>query len=239
MQNENKISAISFDVDDTLWNFSDSSNTALLETINVLNKNYSETSIKLNVKELQDLRDETEIRLEGIIDDLDEIRKESFRIILAKNGISNESLLAKLYETYTSIKKTLTKPYKDVIPSIKFLKPHFKIGIISNGNCYPKDLGIENLIDFSIYSQKLSGIKKPNPTIFQIASEKINCSPKQILHIGDSYENDYIGARNSGLQSILIDRKNSFPKSKYSTTNLINSLFEITKTPYFIERKLQ
>ena len=239
MKNENKISAISFDVDDTLWNFSDSSNTALLETINLLNKNYSETSIKLNVKELQDLRDATEIRLEGVIDDLDEIRKESFRIILAKNGISNESLLSKLYETYTSTKKTLTKPYKDVIPSIKFLKPHFKIAIISNGNCYPKDLGIENLIDFSIYSQKLSGIKKPDPMIFKIASEKINCSPKQILHIGDSYENDYIGARNSGLQSILIDRKNSFPKSKYSTTNLINSLLEITKTPHFIESKLQ
>ena len=190
MQTANKISAISFDVDDTLWNFSDSSDTALLETIDVLNKNHRGTSIKLNVKELQDLRDETESRLEGIIDDLDEIRKESFRMILTKNKISNESLLSKLYEAYTSTKKTLTKPYKDVIPSIKFLKPYFKIGIISNGNCYPKDLGIENLIDFSIYSQQLSGIKKPDPKIFQIASEKINCSPKQILHIGDSYEND-------------------------------------------------
>ena len=160
-------------------------------------------------------------------------------MILTKNKISNESLLSKLYEAYTSTKKTLTKPYKDVIPSIKFLKPYFKIGIISNGNCYPKDLGIENLIDFSIYSQQLSGIKKPDPKIFQIASEKINCSPKQILHIGDSYENDYVGAKNSGLQSILIDRKNSFPKSKFSNINLINSLFEITKTQYFIERKLQ
>lgn len=239
MNNENKILAISFDVDDTLWNFSDSSDVALSETINVLSKNHTKTSIKLNVKELQEIRDETEIRLEGIINDLDEIRKESFKIILARNGISNDSLLSKLYETYSSTKKDLTKPYQDVIPSIKFLKSHFKIGIISNGNCYPKDLGIENLIDFSIYSQKLPGIKKPNPIIFQIASEKIHCSPKQILHIGDSYENDYLGAINSGFQSILIDRKNSFPKSKSSNINLIHSLFEITKTTYFPERKLQ
>ena len=95
MQTANKISAISFDVDDTLWNFSDSSDTALLETIDVLNKNHRGTSIKLNVKELQDLRDETESRLEGIIDDLDEIRKESFRIILTKKEISNENLILK------------------------------------------------------------------------------------------------------------------------------------------------
>jgi len=70
-------------------------------------------------------------------------------------------------------------------------------------------------VDFSIYSQKLSGIKKPNPMIFQIASEKINCSPSQILHIGDSYENDYLVAINSGLKNILIDRKNILPKLKY------------------------
>jgi len=239
MNNRNKILAISFDVDDTLWNFSDSSNAALSKTINVLNNNHTESSIKLNVEELQEIRDEAEICLEGIINDLDEIRKESFKIILARNGISNDTLLSKLYETYNSTKKNLTKPYRDVIPSIKFLKSHFKIGIISNGNCYPKDLGVENLVDFSIYSQKLSGIKKPNPMIFQIASEKINCSPSQILHIGDSYENDYLGAINSGFQSILIDRKNLFPKLKYSNINLINSLFEITKTTYFIERKLQ
>ena len=84
MINPNKIVAISFDVDDTLWNFSDSSNQALLETIHVFKKHYAKKHIKVSVEQLQKLRDETEIRLEGIVDDLDDIRRESFRIILSK-----------------------------------------------------------------------------------------------------------------------------------------------------------
>ena len=56
MQTANKISAISFDVDDTLWNFSDSSDTALLETIDVLNKNHRGTSIKFKCKRVTGLK---------------------------------------------------------------------------------------------------------------------------------------------------------------------------------------
>ena len=57
------------------------------------------------------------------------------------------------------------------------------------------------------------GHEKPSPQIFQDAFEKAkfwlgdpHLEKEEILHIGDSYTNDYCGARAYGFQALLLDR---------------------------------
>lgn len=66
-----------------------------------------------------------------------------------------------------------------------------------------------NYFSFKIFSDEVK-IAKPNRKIFDLAYEKTKliypCGIKrnQILHIGDNYENDIIGAQKFGFDALLI-----------------------------------
>ena len=49
------------------------------------------------------------------------------------------------------------------------------------------------------------GVAKPDPRIFDGAVEAIGVAPERIAYVGDSVINDIGGARNAGLQPILMD----------------------------------
>jgi putative hydrolase of the HAD superfamily len=90
--------------------------------------------------------------------------------------------------------------------------------------------GIPNCFEAIIASGDI-GYEKPNPEIFRKASKILNIPASQILHVGDKYEEDYIGAYNAGLKALLLDRKGLY-KSKQCQkitmlTELVN-LFTIT-----------
>lgn len=69
------------------------------------------------------------------------------------------------------------------------------------------DLDIRHHFNF-VLDAYTAGFAKPDPNIFKCAIEKSglrNISPDEILHIGDSVHKDYIGARDLGWQSWLVD----------------------------------
>jgi putative hydrolase of the HAD superfamily len=51
-----------------------------------------------------------------------------------------------------------------------------------------------------------AGSRKPEPRIFQAATEALGLSPDQVLHVGDSLEHDVMGARAAGMRSVGIRR---------------------------------
>lgn len=84
-----------------------------------------------------------------------------------------------------------------------------ELGIISNF-----DTRIYALLDVfgltsyfkTITLSSVSGVAKPNPKIFQVALRKHHCAPNQAMHVGDSVENDYKGAKAAGLRPYLLKR---------------------------------
>jgi putative hydrolase of the HAD superfamily len=90
-------------------------------------------------------------------------------------------------------------------PIIERLARAYRLGLISNGNsidqCQKLDnLGIRHLLSCTMLSEEI-GIRKPDPRIFQEAVKNLGTSTDECLFIGDSYENDVIGARNAGMQA--------------------------------------
>ena len=51
-----------------------------------------------------------------------------------------------------------------------------------------------------------AGSRKPDPKIFELALERCGCRPGQVLHVGDSAEEDAAGAEAAGIRCLLIDR---------------------------------
>jgi len=57
------------------------------------------------------------------------------------------------------------------------------------------------------------GAAKPQPEIFRVALDRVNCSPSEVWHIGDSYREDYQGAIAVGMTAIWLQRSGlSTPK---------------------------
>ena len=86
----------------------------------------------------------------------------------------------------------------------------YKLSVISNndGRTAEKceDVGIAEYMELIIDSTKVN-IIKPDSRIFLLASEMLQIDPKDILHIGDLYGADVLGAMNAGIDVIWINHK--------------------------------
>ncbi len=105
--------------------------------------------------------------------------------------------------------------YDDVLPTLKELKEKgYKLAILSNippnaKRLYKNKKDLNVLIDDTFWSCDF-GCGKPEKQIFDLVIDALKCKVEEALYIGDSYENDYLGAKNAGIDSVLLDRKNRF-----------------------------
>jgi FMN phosphatase YigB (HAD superfamily) len=84
----------------------------------------------------------------------------------------------------------------------------FRIAVISNA-----DGGIERVLSRcgiadcfeSITDSGIVGIEKPAAEIFEVALDSMKAHAGESLYVGDVYSVDYVGARNAGLDAVLLD----------------------------------
>lgn len=98
-------------------------------------------------------------------------------------------------------------PVRDLLAR---LKDQYRIGLVSNfddtDTVYQvlKKEGVDHCFETVIISSEI-GIRKPRPEIFLAACEKIGVAPADCLFIGDSFENDVVGAKRLGMDVAWIN----------------------------------
>lgn len=116
---------------------------------------------------------------------------------------------------WSSIQRTIPlELYPDAAPTLRRLGDDgYKLALVSNA---PPDtletvdaLGLTELIPVIVVSG-LVGVSKPNPEIFRIALRRSGVEPGEAVHVGDLYEADVRGARNAGVDGILLDRDGAY-----------------------------
>jgi putative hydrolase of the HAD superfamily len=150
--------------------------------------------------------------------------------LLNKLGIegSNRDLLNAVNFAFLDVKKWLS-----VFPETHFVlselkRKGYELGIISNNTDEIIDrmrsLDLAEYFGTITYSQE-AGSEKPDPAIFKLALSRTGKLPSECLHIGDSFEHDVVGAVNSGIQPILLDRRGNPPKSGILTVHNLSEVF--------------
>lgn len=88
------------------------------------------------------------------------------------------------------------------------------LGIISNWDSRLPEIidntGLGRYFRF-VLASTVVGSAKPDRRIFTEALRLSGVQPHEACHIGDEVATDFEGARNAGLDAILIDRNNRFP----------------------------
>ena len=103
--------------------------------------------------------------------------------------------------------------YPDVIETlVQLRKRGIKTGIITNA--FERDfqrilsqLKLSDFFDIVVGTDTCKKIK-PDKGIFLYTVRRLGIKPYEALFVGDSLENDFEGAKNSGLTALLIDREN-------------------------------
>ena len=101
--------------------------------------------------------------------------------------------------------------YPDTVPTLQVLEQRgMELGLVSNFDSRLYEiligLGIDRFFD-SVTLSSFVGAAKPSPHIFQRALAKHAVSPEQVLHVGNSLQEDVRGATAAGLQAVLLDRR--------------------------------
>ncbi|MFQ6043166.1 MAG: HAD family hydrolase, partial [Candidatus Poribacteria bacterium] len=197
------IKAISFDADGTLWDFEKVMRHSLHHVLIELKKLEPNAADMLDIDKMIKIRNRVANELKGRITNLEDIRLEAFRQTLKCIGKPNDALASHLNQVYLKHRFEDMELFDDVLPTLNELRAKYTLGILSNGNSYPERCGLESTFQFVIFSQDY-GVEKPNPRLFQIAVEKARCSKQQLLHVGDSLQNDVMGAINAGIKSVWL-----------------------------------
>ena len=104
--------------------------------------------------------------------------------------------------------------YPDARPALERLRRDgYVTALVSNA---PADmtktidaLGLTELVKTVVVSGVV-GVSKPNPEIFRIALHSAGVAADETVHVGDLYDADVLGARNAGIEGVLIDREGSY-----------------------------
>ena len=98
----------------------------------------------------------------------------------------------------------------DTLPALEALaSKDIPLAVISNWDerLRPllRQLRLDRFFETMVVSCEV-GFAKPSPVIFDHAAKMLRLQPEQILHVGDSANEDLAGAESAGFQALLIDR---------------------------------
>lgn len=222
-----QISVVSFDGDMTLWDFLKVMRYSLKHTLAELRKQVPTPRVlELTIDEMIAIRNQFADEVKGETWNLEEIRLGAFERTLEHVGCPDKELAVHLNAIYRKHRFEDIELYPDVIATFDVLAPHFKLGLLSNGNTYPKHCGLEGYFAFVIFSQDVR-VEKPDRRIFEITAQRAGCELAQMLHVGDSLITDIAGARNAGVNSVWLNREGVPNDSETQPDYEVASLTEI------------
>ena len=221
------ISAISFDGDMTLWDFQKVMRHALKKALAELRQLVpTQDAADLTVEEMIAIRNKIEEDEQGRTWNHEELRLLAFERTLESIGSPDRDLAVHLNALYLKHRFEDIELYPDVIPALDRLAPHFKLGLLSNGNSYPDRCGLEGRFAFVVFSQDVQ-IRKPDRRIFEIAVREAGCPLEELLHVGDSFENDVMGAHGAGAKTAWLNREGMESNAEVKPDVEITSLADL------------
>ncbi|MFM0855274.1 HAD family hydrolase [Streptococcus suis] len=110
------------------------------------------------------------------------------------------------------------------------------MGIITNGPYRHqlrkiRTMGLVNWFELEhVLISGQVGITKPNPAIFQLMEERLGMSGEDICYLGDSFENDVVGAKAANWKVIWFNhRKRVEPVAPYQADKVVTDWDELVE----------
>ena len=207
------IKAVFFDLDGTLCDSDTAWSIAQRETFKLLHEHYPDVSEEALAEAWRTVHQELFQQLNAGKCAMADVRDSRFQCLFRELGLPIGKNTEELSDFFCSRYLTSLRLYDDVAILEKLHTYH--VGIITNGAhdehtdsqlSKVRHLGLSGRIQSLTISGEV-GVRKPNAKIFKVACERAGILPKEAMLIGDTIENDIVGANRAGMTSVFIDRK--------------------------------
>ncbi len=160
----------------------------------------------------------------------DELIVERFLVPVREFGIDDAEYAKSLSDDFLERTTHKTKLIDGTMELLDYLKPKYRMHILSNGFREVQFKKIENsglmpYFDKIILSED-AGANKPHPDIFTYALKNTNSRRAETLMIGDSWDADIVGAHQSRIAQIWFNPENT-PAEEFEPTYTVKTLAEI------------
>lgn len=203
-----QISALTFDLDDTLYD----NRPVISRTTKEMMEFIQGYDHRLNDFTLSDferyrqglLQDDPEI-----YHDVTEWRRRSIELLMLDIGLTasqaSEGALGAM--THFAQWRSRIDISQETHDTLAKLAKKWPLAVITNGNAEPHLFGLDQYFTFILRAGP-DGRSKPFSDMYHLAAEKLNLPLEQILHVGDDLTTDVGGAITSGMQACWINLRN-------------------------------
>ena len=200
-----KIRAISFDLDDTLWPIWPTIERAEHSLRTWLVQHAPATAeMTGSAAALREIRAHMAQTRPDLQHDMSALRRESIRLALQRAG-DDPQLAEPAFEVFFAARQDVIF-YDDALPALKALAARYPLAAISNGNADIQRVGLGRYFQQAFSAHGL-GVAKPDARIFHAASTALGVQPHEVLHVGDDAQLDVIGALGAGMQTVWLNRE--------------------------------
>ncbi len=214
--------AIYFDLDDTLLGYWDASKKGLRETFELCP--IPGVSIDHAIDAWGTAFQAFGSQLKGI-DELyqayltsgERTRTHQMQLTLAALNIEDDDLAALLSKTYMERRDANLRLFDDAIEVLETLAKRYPLGLITNGpadiqNQEVDTVGIRKYLTH-IFIEGEMRIGKPEKEVFDRAASAMECSPDELLMVGNSFHHDIVPAMKFGWATAWTRRPSDVPPS--------------------------
>lgn len=200
------IRVLTLDLDDTLWPVGPTLVRAEQMLHDWLRAQAPATAAAFGVERMVALRQEVARRRPDLAHDLTELRRITLREALAASG-DDTGLADPAFEVFFAARQQVTW-YEDVAEALERLGRRFVLFGLTNGNAGLEATGLTPHLR-GVISARDCGVAKPDARIFAAACAALAVSPAEVLHVGDDWALDVVGARQAGLHSAWVRRSDA------------------------------
>jgi putative hydrolase of the HAD superfamily len=199
------IEAIFFDLDDTLWDMHEVIPRAEQSLYDWFAEHYPRVVESYTPQRLHRLRIAVGEQFPELRHDLSTLRMKVLRQVLTDSGYAEDGA-ADAFEVFQAARNQVTL-YADVLPVLRQLSASHRLFALTNGNASLEAIGILQWFEAQIGASDL-GVAKPDRDFFCRAMERSELAPGNALHVGDHPANDIQAAREAGMTTVWLNRRN-------------------------------
>src|SRR5690554_5406417 len=198
------VSAITLDLDDTVWPFAPTGERIEQVLDAWLKAHCPRTARRFPIPAMRELRNRVHAEHPQLAHDMSALRRLTIERALREAG-DDVAHAGAAYEVFFAARNHV-ELYADSAGALERIAARAPIAALTNGNADLGRIGLQRHFAFQLGAGE-HGRAKPSACIFHAACARLECDHGLVLHVGDHIEADVAGAARAGLRSCWINRE--------------------------------
>lgn len=200
------IRLLTFDLDDTLWEFAPLLERAEQSTYAWLQQRAPALTKRYTLRDLIERRLSLARSRPELAHRISRLRLDTMHHALLDSGVPPGEAAAIAEEAFAVFleARSQVSPFEATEAVLDQLGRYYTLAAITNGNCRLAPSGLDRHFSFVVYAEELERAK-PHPEPFQLALSRAGCNAWACIHIGDDAEHDIRAAQQLGIHTVWMN----------------------------------